>query len=98
MLVLSKFDEEDNHRTCVCKPGSPAGYRWRPWPTGTVISFDPPTARCFERLASFSRLVMFDRRGTRKDLVVGSGLRFSDRGQHALRGVPDRWRLYAVDA
>jgi class 3 adenylate cyclase len=35
---------------------------------------------------------------TVKDLVVGSGLRFSDRGPHALRGVPGRWRLYAVDA
>ncbi len=34
---------------------------------------------------------------TVKDLVVGSGLRFADRGEHALRGVPDRWRLYALD-
>ncbi|MDQ6836171.1 MAG: adenylate/guanylate cyclase domain-containing protein [Actinomycetota bacterium] len=34
---------------------------------------------------------------TVKDLVVGSGLRFSDRGAHALRGVEDEWRLYAVE-
>jgi class 3 adenylate cyclase len=34
---------------------------------------------------------------TVKDLVVGSGLRFSDRGLHALRGVPDEWRLYALE-
>lgn len=34
---------------------------------------------------------------TVKDLVVGSGLRFADRGEHALRGVPDRWRLYALE-
>jgi class 3 adenylate cyclase len=34
---------------------------------------------------------------TVKDLVVGSGLRFEDRGSHALRGVPDEWRLYALD-
>jgi class 3 adenylate cyclase len=34
---------------------------------------------------------------TVKDLVVGSGLRFEDRGVHALRGVPDDWRLYALD-
>jgi class 3 adenylate cyclase len=34
---------------------------------------------------------------TVKDLVVGSGLQFSDRGSHALRGVPDEWRLYALD-
>jgi class 3 adenylate cyclase len=34
---------------------------------------------------------------TVKDLVVGSGLRFADRGRHALRGVPDEWRLYALE-
>jgi class 3 adenylate cyclase len=34
---------------------------------------------------------------TVKDLVFGSGLRFSDRGVHALRGVPDEWRLFALD-
>jgi class 3 adenylate cyclase len=33
---------------------------------------------------------------TVKDLVAGSGLRFDDRGVHALKGVPDEWRLYAV--
>jgi class 3 adenylate cyclase len=34
---------------------------------------------------------------TVKDLVVGSGLRFTDRGPHALKGVPDEWRLYALE-
>lgn len=29
-------------------------------------------------------------------LVVGSGLDFADRGEHDLKGVPGRWRLYAV--
>ncbi len=33
---------------------------------------------------------------TVKDLVVGSGLRFDDRGSHELRGVPGEWRLFAV--
>jgi class 3 adenylate cyclase len=33
---------------------------------------------------------------TIKDLVVGSGLQFEDRGLHTLRGVPDEWQLYAV--
>jgi class 3 adenylate cyclase len=33
---------------------------------------------------------------TVKDLVVGSGIPFEDRGEHELRGVPDRWRLWAV--
>jgi class 3 adenylate cyclase len=30
------------------------------------------------------------------DLVVGSGLQFSDRGEHELKGVPGTWRLCAV--
>jgi hypothetical protein len=34
---------------------------------------------------------------TYPDLVVGSGLRFADRGDHVLRGVPDLWRLYALE-
>lgn len=33
---------------------------------------------------------------TVKDLVVGSGIAFEDRGEHDLRGVPGRWRLWAV--
>ena len=33
---------------------------------------------------------------TVKDLVAGSGLRFIDRGVHALKGVPGEWRLFAV--
>ena len=33
---------------------------------------------------------------TVRDLVVGSGLEFSERGESELRGVPDRWRLFAL--
>ena len=33
---------------------------------------------------------------TVKDLVAGSGLAFDDRGEHELKGVSDRWRLYRV--
>jgi class 3 adenylate cyclase len=33
---------------------------------------------------------------TVKDLVVGSGIEFEDRGVHRLRGVPGEWRLYTV--
>ena len=33
---------------------------------------------------------------TVKDLVVGSGLRFEDRGTHTLKGIPDEWHLFAV--
>jgi class 3 adenylate cyclase len=31
---------------------------------------------------------------TVKDLVVGSGIEFQDRGEHELKGVPGTWRLY----
>jgi pimeloyl-ACP methyl ester carboxylesterase/class 3 adenylate cyclase len=34
---------------------------------------------------------------TVKDLVAGSGLRFEDRGSRALKGVPEEWRLFAVE-
>lgn len=34
--------------------------------------------------------------GTVKDLVVGSGFEFDDRGEHELKGVPGEWRLFAV--
>ena len=33
---------------------------------------------------------------TVKDLVVGSGIEFADRGEHELKGVPGSWRLFAV--
>lgn len=33
---------------------------------------------------------------TIKDLVVGSGLTFVDRGVHTLPGVPDEWRLFVA--
>jgi pimeloyl-ACP methyl ester carboxylesterase len=35
---------------------------------------------------------------TVKDLVVGSGIAFDDRGAFSLKGVPDEWRLYGVQA
>jgi pimeloyl-ACP methyl ester carboxylesterase len=31
------------------------------------------------------------------DLVAGSGLTFADRGEHALKGVPGEWQLFAVE-
>jgi class 3 adenylate cyclase len=34
--------------------------------------------------------------GTVKDLVVGSGIVFHDRGTRELKGVPGEWRLFAV--
>jgi class 3 adenylate cyclase/pimeloyl-ACP methyl ester carboxylesterase len=35
---------------------------------------------------------------TIKDLVAGSGFVFHDRGEHELKGVPDRWHLYTATA
>ena len=34
---------------------------------------------------------------TVRDLVAGSGLKFADRGVHALKGLPEQWRLYCVE-
>jgi class 3 adenylate cyclase len=33
---------------------------------------------------------------TLRDLVIGSGLEFVDRGAHELKGVPGEWHLFAV--
>jgi len=33
---------------------------------------------------------------TVKDLVAGSGVEFTDRGLHELKGIPGEWRLYAA--
>ncbi len=34
--------------------------------------------------------------GTVRDLVVGSGIVFDDRGRHNLKGIPDEWQLLSV--
>jgi class 3 adenylate cyclase len=44
-------------------------------------------------LASASEILVSQ---TVKDLVAGSGLVFADAGEHELKGVPDRWRVYRV--
>jgi class 3 adenylate cyclase len=33
---------------------------------------------------------------TLRDLVIGSGLEFEERGSHELKGVPGEWHLFAV--
>jgi hypothetical protein len=33
-----------------------------------------------------------------RDLVVGSGLTFDDRGTRSLKGVPDDWQVFAAHA
>jgi pimeloyl-ACP methyl ester carboxylesterase len=69
----------------------------------------PGRARFFHRLASFSRLILFDKRDTGlsdrssqlvssavKDLVARSGIEFEDCGVRALKGVPGEWHLLRV--
>jgi class 3 adenylate cyclase len=34
---------------------------------------------------------------TVKDLVAGSGVRFTDKGTHRLKGVPEEWQLFGVE-
>jgi class 3 adenylate cyclase len=36
--------------------------------------------------------------GTVRDLVAGSGIEFTDRGEATLKGVPGTWRLFEVSA
>jgi len=36
--------------------------------------------------------------GTVRELVTGSGLHFTDRGRHALKGIEDEWPVYALDS
>jgi hypothetical protein len=33
---------------------------------------------------------------TLRELVIGSGLEFEDRGDHTLKGVPGEWHISAV--
>jgi pimeloyl-ACP methyl ester carboxylesterase len=49
-------------------------------------------ARVMDRAAPCEVMVS----STVKDLVVGSGIDFQERGAHELRGVPGEWRLFSV--
>jgi class 3 adenylate cyclase len=59
-----------------------------------VIGIAVHTAARVAALAGPSEVLVSS---TVKDLVAGSGLRLAERGTHALRGVPDEWRLFAVE-
>ncbi|MFQ5478853.1 MAG: alpha/beta fold hydrolase [Candidatus Krumholzibacteriia bacterium] len=59
----------------------------------------PGYTRFIEQLASFARVITFDKRGSgMSDLVAGSDLRFEDRGEHTLQGVAEKWRLFSAAA
>ena len=49
-------------------------------------------ARVAAKAAADELLVM----STVRDLAVGSGLIFTDRGEQELKGIPNRWHLYAL--
>ena len=56
----------------------------------------PRGMRFVERLPSFSRVILFDKLGTGVRPESDAGLDIEDAGEHELKGVPDRWRLYRV--
>jgi class 3 adenylate cyclase len=49
-----------------------------------------------QRIAAAGQAAEIVVSSTVKDLVAGSGIEFEDRGERELKGVPGRWRLYAV--
>jgi DNA-binding SARP family transcriptional activator/pimeloyl-ACP methyl ester carboxylesterase len=50
-------------------------------------------ARCLAALAQPAEILVSR---AVKDLVLGTGIAFADRGPHELSGVPDQWQLFAV--
>ena len=59
----------------------------------SALSFDGSLGARVAALAEPGQVLVTS---TVKDLVAGSGLVFEDRGEHELKGVADRWRLYRV--
>ena len=58
-----------------------------------VTGITVPTAARIMAAAGGSELLVSS---TVRDLAAGSGLRFEDRGERELKGVPGSWHLYAV--
>ena len=50
-------------------------------------------ARCIAALAQPDEILVSP---AVKDLVVGTGISFADRGGHELSGISDQWQLFAV--
>lgn len=48
------------------------------------------------RIGAFATTQQIVVSGTLKDLVIGSGIEFDDRGEHVLKGVPGIWKLFSV--
>ena len=60
---------------------------------GKVSGITVPIASRIMSLAGPSEVLAS---GTVRDLTVGAGFRFEDRGTRELKGVPGEWRLYAI--
>jgi len=58
-----------------------------------VVGMEVNTAARISSLAEAGEVMVSS---TVRELVVGSGLEFEDRGRHELKGVPDDWQLYAL--
>ena len=78
------------HRSCgpACTPASASSS------ATTSAGWPSTSARGSVRSPSADEVLVSS---TVKDLVVGSGISFSDRGARELKGVPGEWRLFAVD-
>jgi DNA-binding SARP family transcriptional activator/pimeloyl-ACP methyl ester carboxylesterase len=57
---------------------------------------DAPSVRIARCLAALARPAEILVSRAVKDLVLGTGISFADRGSHELSGVPDQWQLFAV--
>ena len=63
--------------------------------SGDLIGMTVHIAARLEDLASPGEILVSS---TLKDLALGSGMVFEERGVHALKDVPGEWRLYALAA
>jgi class 3 adenylate cyclase len=101
---LSLFDAPGRAIRFACsvsRDGAPSGLQIRAGVhTGELELVGPDVAGLAVNIAAR----VLDRAGpgevlvssTVRELVVGSGVVFEDRGAYQLKGVPDRWSLYAV--
>jgi class 3 adenylate cyclase len=64
-------------------------------PDGTICGVAVSIGARVQALAAPDEVLVSS---TVKEVVTGSGLGFADRGEHALKGLPAPWRLYAVAA
>ena len=55
--------------------------------------FVAPVGACVSALAGLNDVLVSS---TLRDLVIGSGIEFEERGSYELKGVHGEWRLFAV--